>query len=169
VSEILRPDRFDGRALLRALVDGGVDFILVGGLAVGLHGAVRATKDADVVPNPERANLERLAAVLRAIGARQIGVDTEFLPNQPTDPDGLKAGGSFQLATEHGQLDVLQGGGAIPDFSELAAEVCETLFEGRRIRYCSLRHLRQMKGAAGRPVDLRDLEQLDVAHRANEG
>jgi hypothetical protein len=33
-----------------------------------------------IVPDPADSNLERLAAVLRKLDARQIGVDTEFLP-----------------------------------------------------------------------------------------
>jgi hypothetical protein len=160
VAETLPPDHLDADAMLRALVEGGVDFVLIGGLAVGMHGAVRATRDVDIVPSPARDNLERLASVVRAIEGRQIGVDTEFLPYRPTDPEGLAAGGSFQLATVHGQLDILQEGGAIPPYAELAGAALETVYEGLRIRYCSRDHLIAMKRTARRPLDLRDLEEL---------
>ena len=133
--------------------------MLIGGLAVGMHGVVRATKDVDVVPDPAPGNLERLATVVRAIDGCQIGVDTESLPYQP-DAAGLAAGGSFQLATVHGQLDILQEGGAIPSYAELAAAAPETDYEGLRIRYCSREHLVAMKRAAARPLDLRDLDEL---------
>jgi hypothetical protein len=99
------------------------------------------------------------ATVVRAIAGRQIGVDTEFLPHQP-DTAGLAAGGSFQLATSHGQLDILQEGGAIPPYAELAGSALETEYEGLRIRYCSREHLIEMKRAARRPLDLRDLDEL---------
>ncbi len=83
MAETLAPDHLDADALLRALVEGGVEFVLIGGLAVGMHGAVRATRDVDIVPDPAPGNLERLATVVVALEGRQIGVDTEFVPHQP--------------------------------------------------------------------------------------
>ncbi|CAN5543002.1 nucleotidyl transferase AbiEii/AbiGii toxin family protein [soil metagenome] len=160
MGEVLPPTHVDIDAILRALSRGGVEFVLIGGVAVGMHGAVRATKDVDIVPSPERENLERLASVVRGLEGRQIGVDTEFLPHQPTGADGLDAGGSFQLATVHGQLDILQEGGAIPAYEELSAAAPETEYEGLALRYCSREHLIAMKRRAGRPLDLRDLEEL---------
>jgi len=50
-----------------ALLRGGIDFIIIGGLAVGAHGFVRATKDIDIVPSPAADNLRRLAKVLREL------------------------------------------------------------------------------------------------------
>jgi predicted nucleotidyltransferase len=162
MSETPPPDHLDIDAILRALSDGRVQFVLIGGVAVGMHGAVRATKDVDIVPSPERENLERLAAVARGVDGRQIGVDTEFLPHQPTDADGLEAGGSFQLATVHGQLDILQEGGAIPAYQELSDAALQTEYEGLGLRYCSREHLIAMKRRAARPLDLRDLDELGV-------
>lgn len=165
MGETLPPDHLDIDALLRALSEGDVQFVLIGGLAVGMHGAVRATKDVDIVPSPDRQNLDRLAAVVRSVAGRQIGVDTEFLPHQATDANGLEAGGSFQLATRHGQLDILQEGGAIPPYEELSRAALETEYEGLRLRYCSREHLIAMKRRAARPLDLRDLDELG----ANDG
>jgi len=164
VSEVLPPEHFDPDRLLEDLVGGGVRFILIGGLAVGVHGVVRATRDLDVVPDPEPDNLARLADVLGSIHARQIGVDTEHLPHQPTDPAGLASGGSFQLATDHGQLDVLQESETIPAYESLAADALEIEWHGLRVQVCSLERLREMKVRAGRPIDLHDLQQLSEAH-----
>jgi len=149
---------------MEALVAAGVRFILIGGLAVGVHGAVRATRDMDIVPDPDPPNLERLAALLLRLEAQQIGVDADLLPHQATDPEGLAAGGSFQLATVHGQLDVLQESHVIPSFAALAADAIEIDWRGHRIRVCSLAQLREMKLAADRPLDRLDLEALDAAH-----
>lgn len=46
--------------LLRRLADAGVDFVLIGGLAVTAWGVVRGTKDVDVVLDPDPDNLTRL-------------------------------------------------------------------------------------------------------------
>jgi hypothetical protein len=60
----------DLEGLLRALVDEGVEFVLIGGLAVATHGFVRATEHIDVVPAPQRENLDRLLNRLLREGAR---------------------------------------------------------------------------------------------------
>jgi hypothetical protein len=61
---------FDLRALVAALHAREVEFIVVGGVAVGAHGYLRATRDLDVVPDPEHTNLRRLAAALGDVAAR---------------------------------------------------------------------------------------------------
>ena len=118
----------------------------------------------DIVPDPDSANLTRLAAVLRGLDAQQIGVDTDVLPHRATDADGLAAGGSFQLATVHGQLDVLQGSDVIPSYSKLAEDAIEIEWRGQRIRVCSLERLREIEQAGNRPLDRLDLDALADAH-----
>lgn len=118
----------------------------------------------DIVPDPDPGNLERLAAVLRRLDAQEIGVDTDALPYRATDPEGLAAGGSFQLATVHGQLDVLQESEMIPSYATLAADAVAIEWRGRSIRVCSLERLREMKRAGNRPLDRLDLEALSDAH-----
>jgi hypothetical protein len=54
----------DFERLLQALSAGGVEYILVGGLAANAHGAIRTTRDVDVVYARSRANLERLEQTL---------------------------------------------------------------------------------------------------------
>lgn len=164
MTEVTPPEHFDPEGLMRALVESEVGFVLVGGLAVGVHGVVRATRDIDIVPDPEPANLARLAELLVRIEGRQIGVDTEHLPYQPTDPAGLQAGGSFQVATVHGQLDILQQSATIPAHETLAADAIEIEWQGLAVQVCSLERLREMKRRSGRSLDLRDLEELDTAH-----
>jgi len=62
---------FAPNELIAALSDGGVEYVLIGGLAAGAHGLPRATKDANIVPAPDDGNLDRLANVLRAIESAQ--------------------------------------------------------------------------------------------------
>lgn len=75
--------------LIATLADAGVRYVLIGGLAVAAHGYPRATKDLDIVPAPDRPNLERLAALLRTLDAQHHGLgdfDPSELPFDPLDP-----------------------------------------------------------------------------------
>ena len=54
----------DFKALLRALSEGGVEFILIGGAAATVHGSSRLTRDVDVVYRRTRENMARLVAAL---------------------------------------------------------------------------------------------------------
>jgi hypothetical protein len=54
-------------SLLRALSDSDVGYVLIDGLALNLHGLVRATKDVDLLLDPSAENVERLRRALRSI------------------------------------------------------------------------------------------------------
>ena len=152
--------------LIAALADGGVEYVLIGGLAVGAHGFPRATKDLDIVPAPDEANLRCLAGVLRAIDAGHFETgefDPAEFPFDPLDPGDLREGGNFVLATRLGRLDIMQWVPGVPGdwaFEHLARSAVETTLGARRVRVCSKEDLIAMKRAAGRPQDLVDLEQL---------
>jgi len=100
----------DLQGILEQLEQAGVEYIVIGGVAVGFHGYVRATKDLDVVPAPDRRNLGRLALALRALDAELDGAgDFEVgeLPN-PLDAETLALGGNWVLQTRLGRFDVMQ-------------------------------------------------------------
>ena len=54
------PRTADITALLRALVEHEVDFIVVGGVCAVLHGAPVSTFDLDIVPERSQGNIDRL-------------------------------------------------------------------------------------------------------------
>lgn len=58
---------FEAERILHALAAHGVDYILIGGLAVQTHGHVRTTNDANLIPAPDPDNLKRLARALRSL------------------------------------------------------------------------------------------------------
>jgi len=64
--------------LLRRITEGGADFIVIGGLALGARGVVRATKDVDVVIALGPPNLKRVAEK-RAAGRTRDLADLEDL------------------------------------------------------------------------------------------
>jgi hypothetical protein len=57
----------DLRALLGALVQAEVQFVVIGGIALVLQGGMRTTEDLDIVPAPDPANLDRLCNLLQAM------------------------------------------------------------------------------------------------------
>ncbi len=160
----------DADPLLRRLTEDRVDYVIVGGFAVIAHGVVRATKDLDICPRPDRANLERLANALRGLHAKQWNVgdfEPDALPYDPTNPDDLALGRNFQLETDLGRLDIMQwlsGIDADQAHPVLAEQVIDVDWHGTHLKVCSLEHLRAMKRAAGRPQDLQDLADLEIAN-----
>jgi predicted nucleotidyltransferase len=155
----------DIQAILQELVDGEVEFLLIGGVAVGYHGHVRATKDVDVVPSPDPENLERLAAVLRQLDAKVDGAE-EFdrgeLPD-PLDPAVLELGGNWILLTRLGRLDVMQWIGDWPLWAELSPRAIEDSIAELPIKIVGFEDLVRLKELAGRPEDLVDLQRLREA------
>lgn len=152
--------------LVEQLNRGDVRFVVIGGVAVGAHGFVRATKDLDVVPASDAENLQRLAAVLRDLEARVEGLgdfDPREFPFDPLDPDDLAAGGNFVLSTRLGRLDVMQwvpGIDADVAYEHLTVTAVDADILGHPVRVCSRSDLILMKRAAGRPQDLQDLQAL---------
>ena len=51
---------------VRVLSGGGVDYIIVGGVATGIHGALRTTLDLDIVYARDPGNVDRLVAARRS-------------------------------------------------------------------------------------------------------
>ncbi len=92
---------FDPRAILLALAEHGVEFVVVGGVAVQAHGHGRSTKDLDVMPRPDLVNLSRLSEALAALGAQLLRADR---PVDVTDPHLLKRAPLVPLMTCTGAL-----------------------------------------------------------------
>ena len=150
--------------LLRRLSEAGVEFVLIGGLAVNAWGVVRGTKDVDVVVATDSENLERIAEVAVAIGGHvQRG---EALLGSPFSIAAeLASGEQMMIETDLGKLDVVQGLDGVLPYAELRPRASEAEVLGVKVAVCSREDLLAMKRAAGRPRDLVDLEDLDAAGR----
>jgi hypothetical protein len=149
----------DLRALVGALNDHGVRFVVIGGVAVGAHGYVRATADLDVVPDPDGDNLRRLGNALVALGATLPMAEGRPF-SSARDSAHLARGRNMTVETRHGPLDIVQRLAGVPSFSELGREAVESDLLGVHVAICSLRHLRRMKEARGGTQDAADLERL---------
>lgn len=150
----------DFRSVIEALVDGGVEFVIVGGLAATIHGSARLTQDLDIVYRRTDDNLRRLVTALLPHKPYLRGAP----PGLPfvLDEDTLRRGLNFTLTTRLGPLDLLGemlGAGGYEDISEDALEV--TLFK-RRCLVVDLHTLIKAKRAAGRPKDLEVIAELET-------
>ena len=157
-------DPLDAGGLIAALNEAAVDFVIIGGFAVGAHGYPRATKDLDIVPDPDPTNLARLADLLVRLEAEMLGAE-EFEPGELIQPDseGLQQGGSFLLRTRFGRLDVMQLIGPDLEYGDLADTALVDTVLGSEVHFCGYEELISMKEAAGRPEDLLDIQRLREA------
>lgn len=113
----------DAERILRALMEHGVEYVLIGGLAVQTHGHVRTTNDADLIPAPDPANLERLAAALRSLDARILNPGEE---STSVDAKMLLRATIWKFASRDGGIDVLHevpGGRPYAELSDRALHV----------------------------------------------
>ena len=164
-------DELDAGTLARTLVEPEVDFIVIGGLAVMFHGYVRATKDLDIVPNPDPENARRLYAALATLEAepRELG---DFRPEEmPVQwrPDALAYGGNWVLLTSAGRIDLLQWVEPFEGWEGLREHAVEGNLPGiGRVLFASYDDLVAMKQRANRPEDRRDLDQLERIREDSE-
>ena len=145
--------------LLDRLLSARVQFVVIGGIAVVVHGATRTTEDVDIVPDPALANLLTLGNLMAEMGAHLASDTAAGWASE--HHDALAAGRSLSLSTGLGELDIVQRLPGLPPYSELRSSAVEvTLASGHVLPVASLAHLRAMKRAAGRPQDLADLDRL---------
>ncbi|MGH2808983.1 MAG: hypothetical protein ACRDKT_17095 [Actinomycetota bacterium] len=156
---------FDPLEIVGTLVAHEVRFVLIGGVALGIHGSPRVTNDTDISYERSRANLERLAGALRSLGARRIadlfpeGVDAEITADYLANEE------IFAFMTEFGQLDLVAAPLGAGSFEELLRSSIEVDLSGTPVRVASLDALRDMKRARDWPVDRSDLELIREIER----
>lgn len=144
-------DRYDPGPVIEALADAEIDFVLIGGLAGIAHGSAYPTYDLDIMYSRDRANLERLAKLLRDLGATLRGAppDLPFL----LDAEALEQRGNLTFDTQYGALDILAYPEGAPKYEEVKKAADQIDYSGRSVRVASLDHLIAMKDAAGRRKD----------------
>jgi predicted nucleotidyltransferase len=156
------PD-LDAEKILRRLTAAGVDFVLIGGLAVMLHGYPRITRDVDIAFAPDRTNLETLGDALIDLDAHLRGAD-EDLPFVP-DADTLDRVNLLTLEVSGGWLDVHKRLDGAPAYATLRRRAERIKLDGLSVLVASIDDLISMKRAAGRPVDMTDVEALEAIKR----
>ena len=147
--------------VFEALNHAGVRYVIVGGLAVVLHGYVRLTADVDLMIDLAEAPARKAIAALVGIGLR---------PSLPVDPTGF-ADATVRRQWKERSMVVFNlidpdAGRAVDlfveppiDFEEVWARSEASHYHGVPVRIASTADLIDMKRRSGRPEDL-----LDIAH-----
>ena len=139
----------DFQDFLEALNKAEVEYMLVGGYAVILHGYIRSTADMDVWVNKTVENYTRLKKAFQLFGA-PIFPENDFVDSEFD---------VWAIGVEPNKIEVLNNVKGI-EFSD-AFPHCKTFEQnGIDIRYIHLTHLLQAKEAANRFKDKNDIEQL---------
>lgn len=149
---------FDPIRAIEALVDRGVRFVLIGGLAGRTHGSTLITNDLDICYDRKRDNVESLVGALKDLNARLRGVDDDvpFL----LDADTILAGDHFTFDTDAGALDCLGTPAGTTGYRQLARTAVDVSLGTFTIKVASIDDLIAMKRAANRPKDREAIEVL---------
>jgi predicted nucleotidyltransferase len=159
-------------AIVRALNDAGIRYLMVGGLAVNAHGYARMTRDVDLVIQLEPSNTERgLRALLDAGYRLMIPEPPEAFADPAKREAWRREKGMIVLklwSDEHRRtpVDVFVYE-PFPFDREYEAAVWVEVAPGLKAPVVSLPTLLQMKREAGRPRDLDDINELQRSEKGN--
>ncbi len=135
---------------LQLLNEHQVEYLLIGGYAVGYHGYPRATGDMDIWVAIHPQNAERVVAVIKEFGFDVPELSTELFSSENK---------IIQMGISPVKIDVTTTISGV-NFQECyAARQVETL-DGILVNLISLPHLKANKKASGRLKDLNDLQNL---------
>lgn len=143
---------------LRNLVESGVRFVLVGGLAAVLNGAPVTTYDLDVVFSLDPENIARILTWLeKADAIFRMQPDRRLRPNE----SHVAAGRHLNLITQYGYIDLLGFIGDELDYEQLLPQSSEMeIGEGLRIHVLNLETIIAIKEKLGTEKDLAALPTL---------
>ena len=154
---------FDPEHILAALAEARVRYVLIGGMAVILHGDVGVTLDVDITPDFDRGNLERLATALRSLDARiraegspqglPFDCSAAFLKN-------VGPGGILNLTSCAGDIDVTFTPSGTRGYDDLKRDAVTLEIGAISVAVASLADVIRSKAAADREKDRMALPRL---------
>ena len=139
------------REFIQALNQHKVEYVLVGGMAVILHGYVRGTGDMDVWVNKTKENYSRLKRAYHQFGMPLFDMTEENFLGDEYDV--------FGIGVQPVKIEVMTSvKGLLFDETYAMAQTYEE--DELQIKFIHINHLIQAKKASGRFRDLDDIEQL---------
>ena len=140
----------DFKEFLKLLNTNQVEYLLIGGYAVGYYGHLRATGDIDFWVAINAHNAKQLVSVLQ-----EFGFDTPELSSALF----LEADKIIRMGIPPMRIEILTTISGV-QFSDCYSERVEDVWDNVPVHIISLQHLKQNKRASARFKDLDDLEHL---------
>lgn len=140
----------DFKDFLRLLNSKQVEYLLIGGYAVGYYGYPRATADMDIWIAVHPRNAQKMVEVMREFG---------FAVKELSEELFLQANNVVRLGMPPLRIEVLTTISGV-DFEECYRDRKTDILDDVEVQLISLKHLKANKKATGRFKDLSDLENL---------
>ena len=147
---------------LQAFAAQGVDYVLIGAAAMGLHGVVRATEDLDLFVRATTENVARLQQAFREIYGPDPNIDQIRAVDLLGDYPAIR----YYPPTGDIYFDVMTRLGTAADYDTVEAEIKEVA--GVSIRVASPRALYRLKRDTIRPIDHQDAAMLRRAFQIED-
>lgn len=152
--------------IARRFSEAGVDFVIVGGVAIRSHGGNYVTDDLDVCYSRTRKNLKKIADVLAPLNPHPRGLDRSlpFVFDWTT----IQHGTNFTFETDMGDVDLLGEVKGVGDYIELAKVADKVDLDGYPTKILSIPALIAAKEAANREKDKSGLMVLYALQESRE-
>lgn len=151
---------YEHKKLFKELLEGGVDFILIGGYAVNIHGYVRTTKDMDLWIKPDNDNKMRLLNVLSNKGFNKD--DLIFIEKQDFEKAFV-----FHIGTPPLQVDFLTKINSVT-YNDANEKKLLLPVEDFFVPVIQYHHLILSKISTGRLQDAADVERLQKINKSKK-
>lgn len=132
-----------------------VEYLVVGGLAVVVHGYPRFTGDIDIWMKMTEENADKMLSVIKDFGLASLKITKEDL---------LKENGVIQFGVRPVRVDIMNELAGL-DFDEAYVKRKEVIWENIKINFIGLKELLVSKKVAGRKQDEADIQKLKKVNR----
>ncbi|MCD9008002.1 nucleotidyltransferase [Luteimonas sp. XNQY3] len=159
--------------IIAALEQAGIRYAVAGGFAVNLHGFLRFTKDIDLLIDLEPGNARRALSLFDGLGLKpRVPVALDDFADAEKRDDWFENRNMLVFQLWHPQDPLCTVDIFIRNpiaFEELWERSEHVDLGGTACRIVGIPDLIRMKAEAGRPQDLRDIEELQRIVRLNQG
>ena len=143
----------DFKEFLALLNNNQIEYLIVGGYAVAMHGYPRYTGDLDIWINANRETAAKMIKVLDEFGFGSLGLQQE---------DFMESGNVIQMGYPPFRIDILTRADGV-DFADCYRNRVIVEHDGVIMPIINIQDLQKNKAASGRPKDLEDLRNLNDA------
>ncbi len=156
----------DYRTIFKELNELGIDYLVVGGLAMNFHGVPRMTYDVDLMILLQPENIRKLTSQLRAWGYKpKVPIELEDFATEAKRPSwirekGMKALNFYAEGLPIGEIDIVID--CPISYVELKNRSVKVELGEVKVPVVSIHDLIQLKKEAGRKQDIADIESLEL-------